>query len=128
MKTIEDVAFQRYIDDQSLPKRKRMGIDCYIDWANLGAREAQRFIPLEEDLPPGGVEVLLQNDKWKNEDDNPEGIRSGFLVSDGTWVSSYWCNYHDEYHTRSSNEDDDQFEDSKAENQIPTHWRPYFRK
>ena len=52
IKTIEEVAFGRYLSDQSLPAHKRMDITCYIDWAQLGAREAQRWIPIEEELPP----------------------------------------------------------------------------
>jgi hypothetical protein len=128
MRTIENVAFNRYKDDQSLPRHKQMGVSNYIDWANFGAREAQRFIPIEEELPPVGVEVLLQNDNWKNEDYNPEGIRPGFRDDLSGWVTATYCNLHDEYHTRFSDEDDPQFKDSKAENQGPTHWRPYFRK
>lgn len=54
----------------------------------------------------------------------PQGIRIGFLDDLSGWTSAYWCNYHDEYHTRTSDEDDEQFEDYKAVNQIPTHWMP----
>jgi len=51
MKSIEEVVFERYLSDQKLPKHQRIGINNYIDWANLGAREAQRWIPVEEELP-----------------------------------------------------------------------------
>jgi hypothetical protein len=51
MKTIEAVAFNRYLSDQSLPKHKRMNAENYIDWANFGAREAQRWIDFEEEKP-----------------------------------------------------------------------------
>jgi hypothetical protein len=80
------------------------------------------WIPLTEKEPPEGFEVLLYNKNWINEDWNPKGIRIGFLDGVVGWVSAYWCNYHDDYHTRTSDEDDKQFEDYKAENQIPTHW------
>ena len=53
MKTIEQVVFDKYKSDQSLPKHKRMEPKNYIDWANYGAREAQRWIPVEEELPEG---------------------------------------------------------------------------
>ena len=76
----------------------------------------------EKNKPELGVEVLLYSEKWINEDYNPKGIRVGFWCDVQEWVSAYWCNYHDEYHTRTSCEDDEKFEDSKAENQIPTHW------
>jgi len=124
MKTIEKVAFDRYINDQSLPEHKRMDASCYIDWAQLGAREAQRWIPIEEELPPeDGQEILLKNEKWIHEDFNIKGVRAGSYC-DGIWTSAYWCGYHDEYHTRTSDEDDDSFTDSLALNQVPTHWRP----
>lgn len=74
-------------------------------------------------IPPEG-EVLLYNEKWINEDWNPNGVRIGFYDDVSGWVSAYWCNYHDEYHTRTSEDDDKQFEDFKGKNQIPTHWLP----
>lgn len=82
------------------------------------------MISIEDDLPKKGVEVLLYNKNWINEDFTPQGIRIGFLDDLSGWTSAYWCNYHDEYHTRTSDEDDEQFEDYKAVNQIPTHWMP----
>lgn len=60
MKTIEEVAFNRYISDQKLPEHKRMQPSCYIDWANLGAREAQRWIPVGEELPKHRDVVLAK--------------------------------------------------------------------
>jgi hypothetical protein len=84
----------------------------------------EQWINIKDELPESGIEVLLFNEKWINEDWNPKGMRIGFLDDVAGWVSSYWCNYHDEYHTRTTDEDDHQFEDFKAENQIPTHWMP----
>ena len=81
-----------------------------------------RWIKVSEKLPTPGTEVLLYNEKWINEDFNPKGIRIGFRDDVSGWISAYWCNYHDDYHTRTSDEDDLQFVDSKAENQVPTHW------
>lgn len=80
------------------------------------------WISIDKQLPESGIEVLLFNAKWKNEDFNPKGVRIGFKDDVGGWISTYWCNYHDEYHTRTTDEDDKQFADFKAENQIPTHW------
>ena len=73
-----------------------------------------------ENKPEG--EVLLFSEKWIHEDWNPKGIRIGFHDDVSGWVSAYWCNYHDDYHTRNSDEDNNQFEDFKAENQVPTHY------
>ena len=73
--------------------------------------------------PEPGIEVLLFNENWKHPDWNPRGIRIGFLDDVSGWVSAYWCNTHDEYHTRDSMLDDEQFEDSSAMNQIPSHWK-----
>jgi len=80
------------------------------------------WISLDKQQPEEGFEVLLFNAKWKNEDWNPKGIRIGYKDGIGGWISAYWCNYHDDYHTRNSEEDDKTFTDFKAENQIPTHW------
>jgi hypothetical protein len=80
------------------------------------------WIMLEKQKPEAGKEVLLFNENWKNEDFNPKGIRIGFFDDISGWISAYWCNYHDDYHTRTSDEDNNQFEDYKAGNQVPTHW------
>jgi len=80
------------------------------------------WIDLKKLKAEPGIEFLLFNEKWKDEDFNPNGIRIGFLDDVSGWTSAYWCNYHDDYHTRTSDEDDNQFEDYKAENQIPTHF------
>jgi hypothetical protein len=95
---------------------------------NEGAKEAQRWIPIEEELPPeDGQDILLKNEKWINEDYNVNGVRIG-CYGDGKWMSASWCNNHDEYHTRTSEIDDETFTDSLAVNQIPTHWRPIERR
>jgi len=81
------------------------------------------WIKVSDRLPELGIEVDLYNPKWINEDYNPDGLRIGFLCDVSGWVSAYYCSYHDEYHTRTSDEDDKQFEDYQAENQVPTHWK-----
>ena len=58
MKTIGQVVFDRYKSDQSLPERHRIGIDCYIDWAQLGARETQRWISISEELPEDADNIV----------------------------------------------------------------------
>jgi len=94
-----------------------------------GAAYAQEWIPVGQELPPiDGQELLLKNEKWVDEDYNKEGVRAGSYGEDGIWTSAYWCGIHDEYHTRTSEEDDHQFKDFLAINQIPTHWRPFTKK
>jgi hypothetical protein len=82
------------------------------------------WIDISVNPPIIGTEVLFFNEKWINEDWNPNGIRVGFLDDMNGYTSAYWCNYHDEYHTRISGEDNKNFEDSKGANQVPTHWLP----
>lgn len=83
-----------------------------------------KWIDLKTEKPEVGQEVLLYNEKWIDEDFNPKGIRIGWFGDSSGWTSAYWCNYHDEYHTRDNADDNEQFTDSKAENQVPTHWMP----
>jgi hypothetical protein len=52
MKSIESVIVNRYLADRSLPEPKRLNPSNYIDWANLGAIEAQRWISVKEEKPP----------------------------------------------------------------------------
>ena len=86
-------------------------------------QEKTRWMPINERMPPVGIEVLFQNDKWIDEDFNPKGIRIGFLDGDDIYYSAYYCGYHDEYHTRNSHEDDSHFKLEKAIDQIPTKWK-----
>jgi hypothetical protein len=46
-----------------------------------------------------GIEYLLYNEEWIDEDFNPEGTRIGFY-NGGEWLTAKWCDYHDEYHTK----------------------------
>lgn len=64
MQTIEEIAFQRYLSDQSKPKHQRMGISNYIDWANLGAKEAQRWFPMTE-LKEIGVDYIFKKENQR---------------------------------------------------------------
>ena len=98
--------------------------DSEIEKVKKEYEEKLRWIPIEEKLPQeDGQDILMKNENWIDEDYNLLGVRIG-VYGDGIWTSAYWCRVHDEYHTRISDEDDNTFEDSKAESQIPTHWRP----
>lgn len=83
-----------------------------------------KWIPITEDhLIPEGSEVLLFNEKWIDEDFNPNGVRIGFKCDLTNWTSAYYSSYKDCYFTRYADEDDNNFELSKAEDQIPTHFK-----
>ena len=71
MKTIESVAFDRYKSDQSLPEHKRINPCNYIDWANFGKREAQRWVPINESMPEDHQELLLDKKGKKLEITKP---------------------------------------------------------
>jgi len=112
MKTIEEAVYEmEHTVNGSLANAFLRGINF-----------AQSWIPVDSELPEEGIEVLFKSDKWINEDYNPNGTRIGFY--NGDWyTTAYWCNYQDCYMERTSDEDDDTFEDSLAINQIPTHWK-----
>ena len=77
---------------------------------------------LSENKPVSGLEILMYNAKWIDEDFNPNGTRIGFKSDVLGYVTAYWCNKHDEYLTRDSFENNTNFKNTKAEDQIPTHW------
>ncbi|MCD8178080.1 MAG: hypothetical protein LUE98_11910 [Tannerellaceae bacterium] len=61
MKTIEWLAADKYINQREQPVHKQIPAKNYIDWAQFGAREAQRWINIEEELPEKGIQVLVKN-------------------------------------------------------------------
>lgn len=67
MKKIEELAAEKYLSEQNLPERKRTPSENYIDWAEFGAREAQRWIHINEDFPTG--EII-----WKGEYQHDKGF------------------------------------------------------
>lgn len=60
MKTIENFVTEKHLRQRELPMRKQIPAQNFIDWANIGAREAQRWIGLDEELPPDAVQVLVK--------------------------------------------------------------------
>lgn len=129
MKTIEQFVTDKYLGELQFPNHKRTREDYYIDWAQFGAREAQRFIPFEEEMPPEHEEVLFYNEKWINEDFNPRGIRIGFMSNDD-FTTAHWWSYQDTYETISHSDCDgnESFSQEIRESINPTHWRPLFRE
>jgi hypothetical protein len=59
---------------------------------------------------PGNKVVLLYSPGWRDPEENPQGVREGFLPDDDTWQVCVW-----------SLGPDPEREVSTA---LPTHWRP----
>lgn len=75
--------------------------------------DGKKWIEIAEDeksLPPESTVVLGYNEKWIDEDFNPEGIRESFY-NDGNWHSCIWDNDHDTWNN-----------DFFDKNIPPTHW------
>jgi hypothetical protein len=102
MKTIEEFVFDKYLSQQSKAEKYKIDASNYIDWANIAVSEAQRFIPIEEELPPYHTKILVIDSISKQE-------------SFGQFSQNMeWFHCH-----KSTN--------VFAKSDI-THWRPLFRK
>ena len=66
--------------------------------------------------------LFFFNKNWIDPDANAKGIRVGFVSDDGVFSTASWSEYKDRYFHRQSDEDNASFEDSKAIDQVPTHW------
>lgn len=76
-------------------------------------------------LPQTGIEVIGYNEKWIDEDFNPDGTRLCFLQDeeDNTWFSACWCNTQDHWQTLISGEDNKVYHPYNDNNSdAPTHW------
>lgn len=72
-------------------------------------------------LPEAGIEVLGFNEKWVDEDFNPDGVCLCFLGDDRMWTVAVWCDSCDEWHTMYSKRWTDNEEQVVIE--PPTHWK-----
>lgn len=62
MKTITRLAGEKYSSQRNLPAKKQIPAENFIDWANWGAREAQRWFKIDEDeLPDPGEANISEN-------------------------------------------------------------------
>lgn len=75
MESIEHIVANKYLKQQELPSHKQIPAQNYIDWAQVGAEEAQCWFPVSEKVPDtsdSGVSesVILKlsvcNKKYKN--------------------------------------------------------------
>lgn len=62
MKTIEYIIGERHEAMQTLPKHKQIPDNFFLDWAIMGAREAQRWISIEEELPKENIPCIVKNE------------------------------------------------------------------
>ena len=91
----------------------------------IASVEAEKWLKYPENKPEIGIEVLMHNPVWIDENYNPKGIRIGFLDDVSGWTSAQWCNNIESYNTRTSDEDDDAFKLSLAIEQEPILWMYY---
>ena len=103
MKTIEELAFEKYLNEQKLPERKRTDPSNYLDWAEFGKNEAQRWIETKEENPPTDQDVLIKM---------RDGIYIGVLYRDG-----FMCVYHT-----------NGLKSIKLDHDVIIKWRPIERK
>lgn len=112
MKTIETLAAEKYHGQRELPAHKQIPAENFIDWAQFGAREAQRWIPVSEELPEEGLPCIV-----KNQADNKCIC---FMKSYGNSGSLGWFNY---WYDRSGEKINE-----TPIRAIVTHWRYVERK
>ena len=84
-------------------------IDDVIRGFIAGAKFAQRWISIEDELPEDTQEILMKNVDWENVN-YPEGVRSG-------WYNPTHCKYYTSLW-------DDNKEEYITSVSTPTHWRP----
>ncbi len=84
---------------------------------NLELTSEFEWILVSERIPEY-EEVLGYNEKWIDEDFNPDGIRICFPDGDGNWTSAKWNNEQDHYHTHA------EWKCEQGKDFNPTHWRP----
>lgn len=52
MKSFEELAVQEYDNNKKLNDKYRIDDSAYLDWMRKGAEIANRWIPINEELPP----------------------------------------------------------------------------
>lgn len=114
-------AAEYYFSDATFPK-------CPLNAFRAGVAFIQKqyeWISIKEKLPEQGIEVLLFNENWKDEDYNTKGIRIGFLDGLNGFISAHWWNYQDCYMTISKDEclGNPHFSEKIQNSTEPTHWK-----
>lgn len=81
MKTIEWLVVDKHHKQQLLPAYKQTPDNFFIDWANIGAREAQRWFNIDgEEMPENQGIVLVKTDKGCVATAYYHGKESGFIT------------------------------------------------
>ena len=113
MKKIEELAIEKYMNQQSMPKHKQIRDSNYIDWAYFGANEVQRWIPIIEEFP-----LTYKSGHW-------DGLKSDFVIakdSTGEWHKAHLYSGFMDGSSFNSWYDERDFELNDI-----THWRPLER-
>lgn len=74
LKTIEWLTVEKYESQRGLPKHKQIPAQNFIDWAQFGAREAQRWISIDDRETPipneGDLLIKLKNGAIRRYEEN----------------------------------------------------------
>lgn len=60
LKSIERIVEEKHEAQRDMPKRKQTPNDFFVDWAMIGAREAQRWISNDEAEAPTDSDYLIK--------------------------------------------------------------------
>lgn len=61
MKSIEYIVTEKFLSQRELPSHKQIPAQNYIDWAHIGAREAQRWFSVSEEMPDTSDHGISEN-------------------------------------------------------------------
>ena len=90
--------------------KRKEGADVVPLYTAPPAAVPEGWTNTDDALPEMGVPCIGQNDDWIDGQFNEHGVRECFTYDDGEqWQTAKWCNYHDCYHTTTSD--------------VPTKWR-----
>lgn len=110
MKKIEDIIAEKYISEQNLPERKRTPAENYIDWGMIGAKEAQRWISVDEEKPPKQTMLLVKIDRG---DDKTWTILAEFIPANTVIAEDFFEDY---------DEEDMEYDESEDMYYVPETW------
>ena len=104
--------------DSSLPLYEYLGMtrDEYAIWISGKKSVKDEWISVKDNPPAIGIEIIGFNEKWIDEDFNPNGTRQ-CVVDDMGWMIARW-NASDDYWVTDYTADDD------CRSEPPTHWIP----
>lgn len=86
------------------------------------------WISAKDNPIPQGPFVIAYNQKWVDEDFNPQGVRIGFQSDDG-FISAYWWDEQDDFIAIAKwkwegDPEQESFFEHHLDNSEPTYWMP----